>query len=318
MIISQILTVAANSAPWWSFLSKFWNSLPALQWAAVISAAFLTVGAIIEYWKQLKVLVQLIGKWVFRRLSPFESCALRKLLIHALAPILVVLGIAGDFVFEGRAFILEDRQEEQSQQKIGQLGLEASANEVKADQLQKDAAGLHEQAEAEHLARVKLEAEIEPRRLTIGQQQAVAENCSKFKNLFEGKRVKLLSYSLDTEAFVLAEQVVTALRMKPCEMTVDDDAMSITPGMGMLVMGIQVFGPDSELAKNIAEAIGSSGKPVAVSFVASDPTAGAQRIETPNSLLPHAATVLVGLKMPDADTIKELNRITPAAKPLKP
>ena len=57
-------------------------------------------------------------------------------------------------------------------------------------------------------------------------------------------------------------------------------------------VGIQVFGSDSELAKKIAEAIGSSGKPIAVSFAATDPTAGAMRVETLNSRLPHEATVL--------------------------
>jgi hypothetical protein len=134
-IMSQILTVAASSAPSWSFSSKFWDSLTALQWAAVISALVLTIGAVIEYSKQLKLLVLLLGKWVSRSLTVVERCVLRKLLIHSLGPILVTLGIAGDFVFGGRAFILEDRQEEQARKTMGSV--RDMANE--ADQKAKDA-----------------------------------------------------------------------------------------------------------------------------------------------------------------------------------
>jgi hypothetical protein len=125
MIISQIFTAAATWAPWWSFSSRLWDSLSALQWAAVISALVLTVGAVLEYWVKLKLLTLLIGKWAFGKSSAFDRCALRKLLIHSLGPILVVLGIAGDFVFEGRAFILEDRQEEEARKTIGSLAEQA-------------------------------------------------------------------------------------------------------------------------------------------------------------------------------------------------
>lgn len=126
MMINQILTVAALSAPRWSF-SSLWNSLWALQWAAVLSALILTVGAVAEYWEKLKALTLLIGKWVLRKSTPFDRCVLKKMLIHSAGPILVVLGIAGDFVFEGRAFILEDRQEEQAQRIVGSLQQQADA-----------------------------------------------------------------------------------------------------------------------------------------------------------------------------------------------
>lgn len=223
------------------------------------------------------------------------------------AALLVAIGVAAEFVLGFMAVPARHRLDQAKDAEMIGLKDKSAGFEKEAASLRKDAEGL----KSENL---KLQAQISPRRLTVAQQQAIAENCSKFKNLFVGKRIKLVSYSLDTEAFVLAEQVVTALRMKPCEMIVDDDAMSITPGMGTLVMGIQVFGSDSELAKKIAEAIGSSGKPVAVSFTAFDPTVGAVRFETANSRLPHEATVLVGLKPPDTDTVKELNRIMPTTK----
>jgi hypothetical protein len=58
-MIIQILTVAANSAPSWSFLSRLWGSLTVVQWAAVVAAAVLTLGAVIEYWAKIKLLTLL-------------------------------------------------------------------------------------------------------------------------------------------------------------------------------------------------------------------------------------------------------------------
>jgi hypothetical protein len=94
--------------------------------------------------------------------------------------------------------------------------------------------------------------------------------------------------------------------------------MSITPGLGTISFGISVFGSDSELAKKIAGAISGNGGPISAGFERSDPTAGEMRFVTPNSRLPHEATMLVGYKLPDRDIIKELNRIMPATKPASP
>lgn len=132
IMMSQILMVAASSARSWSFLSKFWSSLAALQWAAVISAAILAIGAVIEYWAKIKLLVLLEMKYLLGRSTPFDRCVFRKAFIHSAGPILVVLGIAGEVVFEGRAFILEDRQEEQARQIVGSLSVKAEAAETKA------------------------------------------------------------------------------------------------------------------------------------------------------------------------------------------
>jgi hypothetical protein len=150
---------------------------------------------------------------------------------------------------------------------------------------------------------LKLEAQIAPRRLTREQEVKIADNCTRIKDKFTGKRVRVVSYALDTEGFVFSEQIVSALRWSG--MAVDDDSMSIIPG-GKLVMGIQVFGSDPNLAKKIADAIGSSGSPIAVSFVETDPTAGAIKIEY--GAPARQATILVGLKPPDKDTVDALKK----------
>src|ERR1700721_1189341 len=79
---------------------------------------------------------------------------------------------------------------------------------AKDESKDREIAKLNEKAESEQLARTQLEAKIAPRRLDLDQQVKIAENCKGFSRLFAGKRVKVVSYSLDTEGFVLAEQVV--------------------------------------------------------------------------------------------------------------
>jgi hypothetical protein len=113
-------------------LIRFWNNLTALQAAAVISALILTIGAIVEYWDKLKLLASLLLKWTLRKSTPFDRCVFRKLLLHSIGPILVVLGIAGEVIFEGRTFVVEDRQEEQSRKIVGSLRDKAGQAETKA------------------------------------------------------------------------------------------------------------------------------------------------------------------------------------------
>jgi len=179
-------------------------------------------------------------------------------------------------------------------QLIALIGERASQNELKAGEL-----------EAEDL---KLKALINPRRLIIAQQRAITQNCSKFAKLIPQKRVKLVSYWLDVEAFVLAEEIVTALRAKPCGMFLDDDAMTIGGGRN-LASGIHVFGAEPELGKKIANAINRNGGAIGAAFNPNDPTAGAMIFDGNQSA--HAVTILIGVKS-DRETDKEILNITPA------
>ena len=185
-MMSQILTVAASSAPSWSFLSRLWGSLTVIQWAAVVAAAILTLGAVFEYWLKIKLLILLGVKYLIGRSTSFDRCVFRKTFIHSIGPILVVLGIAGEVVFEGRAFILEDRQE--------------SANELEATRLRK-------KAEDEHAALVKIEARVAWRRLSKEQQSVVADNLKQFP----GMRVGISYLGGIPEASQFADDIAAAL-----------------------------------------------------------------------------------------------------------
>jgi hypothetical protein len=144
-MMSQILTVAASSAPSWSFLSRFWGSLTVIQWAAIVATGILTIGAINEYWVKIKLLTLLGVRYLLGKSTPFDRCIFRKVFIHSIDPILVVLGIAGEVVFEGRAFILEDSQEQQARNTVGSLKDQAAEVKLKLRADEKQAAALKKQ-----------------------------------------------------------------------------------------------------------------------------------------------------------------------------
>jgi len=86
----------------------------------------------IEYWAKLVPIASLLRKWITFRSNPFERCVLRKLLIHTVGPILVVLGIAGEMIFETQTFVVQDAQ--------------TTADELQIAQLQRDNLTLSKQA----------------------------------------------------------------------------------------------------------------------------------------------------------------------------
>lgn len=210
--MSQILTVTASLAPSWSFLSRLWGSLTVVQWAAVVATAILTFGAVLEYWAKIKLLTVLLLKYLLGRSTPFDRCVFRKVFVHSLGPILVVVGIAGEVVFEGRAFILEDRQEEQNWKIVGSLSDKAEAADAKAQSaidnsyladIRADALNLRLDAASSQLGQLekKLAAQGPRDKLLI---KAAPELASKLAP-FAGQRVSLFvcgdHSSADQETF---------------------------------------------------------------------------------------------------------------------
>jgi hypothetical protein len=154
-IIIQILVLTNNYALRWSLgssvlspFTRFWNNLTVLQAAAVISALVLTIGAVVEYWYKLKLLAGLALKWVLRKSTPFDRCVFRKLLLHSVGPIFVVLGIAGEFIFEGRTFVVEDRQEAEARQIVGSLSDKAAVVDAKLDSTASKSDAVSKEADA--------------------------------------------------------------------------------------------------------------------------------------------------------------------------
>lgn len=260
-IMSQILIAAANSAFWPSLfsVSGFWDSLAANEWAAVVSALVLTIGAVLEYWSQLKALSLLIVKWLLRRTVPFEVCVLKKLSRHALGPILVVLGIAGEVIFEGRTFILENRQERESQATISSLKERTALSEATTAQLRKDASQLLKDAEDEHTARVKIEARVAFRSLNEKQKRDIGRQLSRFGNV-TGVSMWFVTGSPETELF--ADDIAEALRLAHIHIRAPGGIMTAREGGGpwdapivRAETGVAVASTSNPLAHELAEAI---------------------------------------------------------------
>jgi hypothetical protein len=104
------------------------------------------------------------------------------------------------------------------------------------------------QIEALRLANSKLEAEIQPRRLTADDIAALKAAATRFPN----RAISIWSYGIDQEARVLASQILSALN-DASAMTVDSIGhmiSSTTPRIGIIITG-----PDDELIEALLAAL---------------------------------------------------------------
>jgi hypothetical protein len=113
-------------------------------------------------------------------------------------------------------------------------------------------------AEQERLERVKLEAQLAPRRLSSEQQKAIAVSLKRFN----GRKVKLITYAHDLEAGLLATQIKPALLEAGIRV---DDQISGVMVVGGFVAGVWVNGPpvEQDLVKALFDTLVQDGKLVA-------------------------------------------------------
>lgn len=130
---------------------------------------------------------------------------------------------------------------------------------VKGEYLDREVATANERAaeanriaEAERLERIKLEAQVSPRRLTSEQQKRVASALRRFS----GKAVSVTSYALDLEAALLGEQIIAALNMAGIR---PDDRRLSNMTLGGFALAIHVSGDDLELSGAIRKALTEMG-----------------------------------------------------------
>lgn len=125
----------------------------------------------------------------------------------------------------------------------------AQVNAARANQ---QAAEANRSAEQERIERLKLEAQVAPRRLTREQQEDIAKACIHFR----GHTVAVSSYSLDAEGAILAKQVIASLQASG--MQVQDATASISP-IGSFSLGIHVTGQDLALTDGLRQILSSVG-----------------------------------------------------------
>jgi hypothetical protein len=114
------------------------------------------------------------------------------------------------------------------------------------------AAEAQQAAEGERLERVRLEAAVAPRSLSLEQQRLIGLSLSRFA----GRRVSLTTYALDGEGAMLGQQIIAALRTAGIE--IEDHAASLMP-IGGFSLGVHVSGQEADLTTGIAFALASIG-----------------------------------------------------------
>lgn len=179
------------------------------------------------------------------------------LVFGAVAALAVVFTTAVAF---RKAKQLTDAQAELIRAKDGQLAIDLKNKDVKIEDAKRDAAGAQKEsgianqrageanarAETERIERLKLEAQIQPRELTLEQQRAIGISLHRFA----GQNVSVRSYSLDSEGWRLGQQVIAALRNGGILVT---DSTANLMHFGGMTTGIQVAGPQG--ARDLVEAL---------------------------------------------------------------
>jgi hypothetical protein len=147
-----------------------------------------------------------IGEFIaeFTSVSKSEH---RKHKLSRLSLIILIFGIAGELLSAVRTSNLSgelianiEERAANAEQKAGEANDRASANEKEAAQLRKD-------ADAERLERMRLQAAIQPRTLTLQQQKDLADSCRKFA----GSQMEIFSFVGDAEGAALVVQIAAAL-----------------------------------------------------------------------------------------------------------
>lgn len=130
-------------------------------------------------------------------------------------------------------------------------GAAGSAGEAAAKANER-AAELERQAEVLKTANLQLEAQIAPRRISLGDCMKIAKALSGFA----GRTVEIRSYALDVEAAVLGQQLLFCLQkagINAVDQRMSDEAL------GNMLMGVGINGSDSELMTALGRSLTSDG-----------------------------------------------------------
>lgn len=103
-------------------------------------------------------------------------------------------------------------------------------------------------AESERLERVRLEATVAPRSISVEDQRTIAVDLSRFS----GSRVSVTTYSLDGDGAMLAQQVIGILGV--ARIAVDNRMASVMP-LGSFAFGVHVTGSRNDLVVALSETL---------------------------------------------------------------
>ena len=138
---------------------------------------------------------------------------------------------------------LSKLKEEALQADLREKNLKIAEASQNAGEANEHAGKFEEEAGKLTAENLRLQAAIEPRRLSERQQQALAELAA-----FGGRTVGIKSYSSDTEGLVLASQIMNVLRRSKIQ--IEDKRLTMQPA-GSVMFGVSVDGQDEPLVTEL-------------------------------------------------------------------
>ena len=127
------------------------------------------------------------------------------------------LAAAGVVIFTALQFWSDGIRDQKTDERNRAMEVQVAAANAKTAELEKEAAALKAQAEADKLARLKIEARMAPRSLTPQQQNELTSKLSQFKNV----RGTIIASPSTQEAEWFAHVLYAPLRAAGWEITVE-------------------------------------------------------------------------------------------------
>jgi hypothetical protein len=166
----------------------------------------------------------LVGEWP-------ESESWKSRWLYNVAKACVIIGVAGELLADGGIFGSSSRLQSLQEADIARVN------------------SVTEGLRSDNLA---LEKQIQPRRLTREQQVAIGRALASFA----GKRVRVESYFLDSEAAILGKEIVYALFLAGIDL--DDAIMNVTSTTGSFLFAVHVYGEDEKLTTTLLTVLGKA------------------------------------------------------------
>jgi len=223
-------------------------------WLSVMTL-LVVAGLIVEYWHEIPEELEKLRearKWLWK-----PVCVI-------FGAILITIGVAGELAVQFLASAKETQLRQANDAVF--VGLNAEAAKARKDvetaeariaEARRAAAEAQSSAEAERLERMRLQAIVAPRSLSLDEQRQIAEVCRRFA----GHRAIVSSYGLDGEGAAIGGQLIALLRLAlGNDNVLDSRASSVVTGG--FQFGIHLRGPDSErdFIRALSDSLSSLGR----------------------------------------------------------
>jgi hypothetical protein len=228
-----------------------------------------------DWWMGVSTIIVAIG--ILGEIAlPFffekEKKPISEVILSVIFGVLVFGGVGGEYIAGTKLSEVTHQRRVLADTEIAQAGKEAAAARLEQEKLR-----------SENLA---LQRRIQPRQLTVEQQQAIGKALAGFS----GQSLDLRSYTLDAEGWGLAQQIKAALGK--AEISVEDNSANFFV-LGTFIVGVLVAGPSTQqdLINGLKKSLEDDGKLAVLAKMTDQDKSAAVLVPKED-----VVTVLVGVK----------------------